>query len=190
MSLQPRQPPLWSAGEFLDAEVDGNQRHEFVNGAVFAMAGGSAEHGIITLNIASAVNSGAPETCQVFASDMKVRFRTETDERCYYPDVVVSCSAAEPDRYFRTEPVLLVEVFSPTTERTDRLEKLPIYKSIASVTEIALIAQANRTVELYRRRTGWAPELYGEKDRVTFESVGVAVDVSQIYRRIPPRSPW
>ena len=82
--------------------------------------------------------------CEPFISDMKIKVAPEL---FYYPDVVVTCDAPGGDAYFRTEPRLIVEVLSPTTERTDRHEKLAAYRSCASMQEYMLVSQERMLID-------------------------------------------
>jgi Uma2 family endonuclease len=174
---------LFSAEDYLQSENDGTWRHEFVNGVVFAMAGASDQHSLIVLNLASALSAGLPDRCQVFASEMKVQIRAGKDERFYYPDVLVSCSPTDRQRFTREEPAFIAEVLSDATERIDRGEKFEAYKTIASLQEYAILSQEEIRLELFRRRSGWEREVFGPDDAVRFESVDLTVKLSALYRR-------
>ena len=116
-----------SIDDYLRLEERGEQRHEYVNGMIYAMVGGTARHNVIATAISSALREhlrGTP--CTVFMSDMKV----QVGDVFYYPDVMAVCEPVDPDSLFQTRPVLLVEVLSGSTESKDRLEKLVAYQSI------------------------------------------------------------
>jgi Uma2 family endonuclease len=183
MSL-PRERFSLSVSDYLAGERDGMVRHEYVSGQAYAMAGASGRHNRIALNIAGRLNDYlADDECEAFMADMKVRVEPDL---FYYPDVVVTCDAPVTDPYFRTEPRLIVEVLSPTTERTDRHEKLAAYKNCPSVQEYALVSQDAMMVELHRR-TGetWQTELFTEPaEQCAFASVGLALSLSDIYRNV------
>jgi Uma2 family endonuclease len=155
-----------------------------VGGQAYAMAGASARHNRIALNIAGRLNDYlAGGDCEAFMADMKIRVAPEL---FYYPDVVVTCDAPGGDPYFRTAPRLIVEVLLPTTERTDRHEKLAAYKNCPSVWEYALIAQDGLLVELHRRDgDDWQTHILTESDeQCAFASVGLALSLSDIYRNV------
>src|SRR5215210_9413337 len=138
MSL-PKERQSLSVGGYLEGERDSEVRHEYVAGQAYAMAGASARHNRIALNIAGRLNDLlADGECEAFMSDMKVRVAPDL---FYYPDVVVACDPAGGDPYVRAEPRLVVEVLSPSTERTDRREKLAAYQSCPSLQEYALVSQ-------------------------------------------------
>jgi Uma2 family endonuclease len=114
---------LICAADYLAAENDGTWRHEFVNGAVYAMAGASDRHNLIRGNLAALLLGHTPEQCEVFSAEMKLRIKSNTDERYYYPDVFVVRDPNDCERYTRDHAVLVVEVLSPSTDRADRTEK-------------------------------------------------------------------
>lgn len=176
--------------EYLEAERDGEVRHEYVAGHVYEVgetgigAGASVRHNRIAGNIFTRLSvhlDGAD--CEPFISDMKVRVAPDL---FYYPDVFVACDPPGGDSYFRTEPRLVVEVLSPSTEHADRREKLAAYRDCASVQEYALVSQDGTRVELHRRAAGGRlAEVFDDaEDRVTFDSVGLTLSLRDIYRNV------
>jgi Uma2 family endonuclease len=183
MSLQKPQPYI-SVAEYLEREKDSPVRHEYVDGQIYAMAGTSARHNRIALNLASRLDdhlNGGP--CEVFIADMKVSVDPMV---YYYPDVVVTCDPPGGDPYVRTQPRLLIEVVSPSTERIDRHEKLFAYRRIPSLQEYVLVLQDRMQVEVYRRQgEEWPRQMCTQPDdRVHFASVGLTLSVSEIYRNV------
>jgi len=178
-----------SPADYLAAENDGSWRHEFVNGVVYAMAGASDRHNLIRGRLAAVLLGHAPQNCRVFSAEMKLRIKSNEDERYYYPDLFVACDPGDRERYWRGSAVLVVEVLSPTTERIDRTEKFEAYKRIASLSEYGLLAQDAIELELFRRRTDWQREFYQRDNTVTLESVGLTLSVSQLYRDIEFEDP-
>jgi Uma2 family endonuclease len=178
-----------SATDYLAAENDGNWRHEFVDGVVFAMAGASDRHNLIRGNLAGVLNSHVPEESQVFSAEMKLQFVRDMKERYYYPDVFVTCDPSDRENHSRKTAVLVVEVLSASTERTDRTEKFDTYTAIPSVIEYGLLSQDAMELELFRRRTGWQREFYQRDNTVTFESVNLTISVSSLYRRVQFEEP-
>lgn len=173
-----------SVAEYLAGEKDGVVRHEYVGGQAYAMAGASARHNRIAGNIFARLNDhldGAE--CEPFISDMKIRVASDL---FYYPDVVVTCDAPGGDAYFRTAPRLIIEVLSPTTERTDRHEKRAAYRGCPSMQEYALVAQDEMMIELHRRSgDAWHTEILTETDeRCAFTSVGLTLSLKDIYRNV------
>ncbi len=183
MSL-PRERFSLSVADYLAGERDGAVRHEYVSGQAYTMAGASGRHNRIALNIAGRLNDHlADDECEAFMADMKIRVAPDL---FYYPDAVVTCDDPIADPYFRTEPRLIIEVLSPTTERTDRHEKLAAYKNCPSLREYALVSQDGMMVELHRRTDdAWQTELFTEPaEQCAFESVGLTLSLSDIYRNV------
>lgn len=184
MSLTARKLTRVSAAEYLTAENDGTWRHEFINGVMFAMAGASERHNLIRSRLTATLLGHVAQDCRVFDAEMKLHIKDNADERYYYPDVFVSCDPNDRDPYSRNTAVLVVEVLSPSTERIDRFEKFEAYKSIPSLLEYGLLTQDSIELELFRRRTDWQREFYQQDNTVTFESVGLTINVSSLYRGI------
>ena len=135
----------FSSQEYLALERTSPTRNEFYQGEIFAMAGTSRTHNLITLNVGGYLNALlAEKPCEVYVSDMRVKV---TPEELYtYPDVVVVCG--EP--VFEDEqgdtllnPVLLIEVLSHSTKNYDREEKVKLFRMIETVREYLLISQEN-----------------------------------------------
>ena len=167
---------------YLAAENDGQVRHEYVDGIVYAMGGASDRHGLVASAIFVPLYSRLSDPCQVFMVDMKVRIEHEGATKFYYPDVLVSCAEDDRASHFREKPVLIVEVLSPSTDRIDRCEKLASYKTIPSLLEYVLADQDVPRVDVYRRRSGWQAESYLLGSTLRLESVDLTVD--DVYRRV------
>jgi Uma2 family endonuclease len=173
-----------SPEDYLAREMASPTRSEFVDGSVYVMSGASDRHGQVTLALGSRLFDRAPSGCQVFTSDMKLRIADEATVVYYYPDVLVSCAEDDRERYFREQPVLLIEVMSPSTERIDRIEKLAAYKRIPSLIEYVIAEQDMPKVEVFRRRTAWQGEEYLSGTTFHLESVGMEFSIEDIYRRV------
>src|SRR5262245_37213396 len=120
--------------EYLAGEARSEVRHEYVDGMVYAMAGGSEEHNLISLNVASALRAHLRgKACRVFMADVKVQPSSTREELFYYPDVMVVCDPRDTHRYFKRYPRILMEVLSPDTDRTDRREKFLSYIGIETL---------------------------------------------------------
>jgi Uma2 family endonuclease len=148
------------------------------------MGGASDRHNGAALNVASRLNEHLVDgPCEVFMSDMKLRVAANV---YYYPDVSVCCDPAPRDAYFREEPVLIIEVLSPTTERIDHHEKLVAYKGMPSLREYVLISQDQILVEVHRRADQeWQQEtLTQATDSLRLESVALNVKLAEVYRGV------
>lgn len=145
------QPHRYTVAEYFDLEAQSDTRHEFFEGEVFAMAGGSAVHNTLVLNCALALRTSLRgKACRVFAEN--VQLAVEAGRYYNYPDVQVTCAAADllAERTMKS-PVLLIEVLSKSTETRDRSWKFNQYKQIPSLRHYLLVSQYTCLVEWYRR---------------------------------------
>src|SRR4051812_38453135 len=118
-------PDSLTVEEYLAAEELADVRHEYIGGYVYAMAGGMPDHSLVGTNATALLHAqlrGHP--CRVFNSDMKLRVNFRSIFRFYYPDSQVVCRLAPRDQAYQPEPVIIVEVASQSTRRTDEVEKL------------------------------------------------------------------
>jgi Uma2 family endonuclease len=179
-----------SEDEYLRLEAQSPIKHEYVNGEMFAMTGSTLRHNAIALNVAAALRSHLRDTpCRAFIND--VRVRVERTHSYYYPDLLVSCArgAQTMDLGAMTveDPVLVIEVLSPSTEATDRREKLLAYRTLPSLSEYVLISQDEARVEIHRRRgdIGWEKIEYSGPETVEFASVSLQIGMGEIYEGVP-----
>ena len=122
--------------------------------------------------------------CRVFGSDMKVGIQTATDDIFYYPDLHVSCEQAS-NEHFNSEPKLIIEVLSGSTERKDRAEKFYNYRKLASLQDYVLVASDCQRVEIYSRSKVWELTLFiQEADGFSFDSVGLDLTLAEIYQDV------
>ena len=182
MSMVARKFTHVTANDYLLKEKVGVVRHEYVNGAVYAMSGASAAHNLIRGNASAYLLTSVSDPCFVFSAEMKLQVKTNEEERYYYPDIFVSCDPADNESYGTA--VLVIEVLSPTTERIDRTEKFEAYTRKPDLLEYGLLSQDAMELELFRRRNKWQRELFLGDDIVTFESINVTTNVSRFYRRV------
>jgi Uma2 family endonuclease len=171
--------------EYLRLEAYSNVRHEYVHGQIYAMAGGTPEHGTYAANVISALGAqlrGRP--CRVQTSDVRIRVPATGIDT--YPDVSVVCGSAErdaedPDAI--TNPVVLVEVLSPSTEEYDRGEKFEHYKRLPALREVVFVAHDERRIEVQRRRGSlWERVTVREGETVRLEAIGCELAVDEVYR--------
>jgi Uma2 family endonuclease len=173
-----------SIDDYLEGELVSDIKYEYINGEVYAMAGAKRSHNLVAGNIFAALHyhlRGTP--CRVFNSDMKVGILTATDDIFYYPDVHISCEK-KGNEHYNTEPKLIIEVLSDSTERKDRVEKFYTYRKLASLEEYVLVAQDCFRVEIYRRRTNWDVELLKENDPFQLESVELNLSIAEVYQGV------
>jgi len=163
-----------STHEYLQIERDAEQRHEYLNGELVAMAGGSRAHNLLATRVARLLGNhleGSP--CRVFQSDMKVR--VQRANRFYYPDIMVCCNPLEAgaDDYYETEPRLIVEVLSPKTAPIDDGEKRVNYQTLDSLEEYLLLDPKTRETLLYRRSGAfWMRICLSPEENLELMSIG------------------
>lgn len=141
-----------SVEDYLRGERTAHRKHEFVAGDVHAMAGGTVQHNRIASNVmGSLFGQLGDQKCQAFNSDMKVRIQMENGTRFYYPDASIVCEPNAPEDTFQDQPVVVVEVISDSTRRTDEYEKRDAYLSMVSMRVYVLIEQSAASALVYRR---------------------------------------
>jgi len=178
---------LVTVNDYLKFEQASEVRHEYVAGQVYAMAGASEEHNLIVINLVSLLRPHLRgSSCRVFVSDMKVKVELQNTDMFYYPDLLVTCDRSDPERYFKTNPSLIVEVLSNSTETTDRREKRINYQTIKSLQEYVLISQDTIKVEIYRKdeKYHWIIETLGKNDNLELNSVGLNLTMTDIYEDV------
>lgn len=175
--------------EYLAFEAASETKHEYVNGEVFAMAGGSIVHGALAAAVIAALSNVLRErTCRVLSSD--VRVRVKATGLSTYPDVSVVCAKimVDPDdEHGVLNPSLIVEVLSDSTEAYDRGAKAAHYRRIPALREYVLVSQSEPLIEVYRRNERGNWELVAEARagaRAELASCGepIFLDVDAIYR--------
>ncbi len=187
MSLAAEQA-TFDAPAYLTWEAEQPAKHEYLDGEVFAMAGASAAHVTIALNMAMALRNhlrGSP--CSVFISDMKLQ--VAADNAFFYPDVFVTCAARDrqPDANLAKQyPALIIEVLSDSTAAFDRGRKFELYQQIDTLQEYLLIEQDRKHADLFRKNNEglWVLHPAGEGDVVRLESVGVELALDGLYEDV------
>jgi Uma2 family endonuclease len=173
-----------SVTEYLEGEQLCEIRHELIDGQVYAMGGASRVHGLIAGNLFSQLRQNSREKhCQLFIADMKVRLKISGQDIFYYPDLLLSCDPDDRADYFSQAPCLIIEVLSESTERIDRREKMLAYQTLPSLLEYVLVAQDDRRVEIYRRRTEWRPEIVNE-GVFHLDCLDLSVAVDDVYEDV------
>lgn len=174
--------------DYLIVEEDSGMKHEFLDGRVWAMAGGTPEHAAIAANVIAMLSTHLRERrCRVYSSDLRVRVRATG--LTTYPDVTVVCGAIERDPEDRkghtvTNPKVLVEILSPSTEEYDRTEKLAHYQRIETVEEIVLVGHDRREIEVVRRGGdgAWTRIVTKGDGAARLESIECELALTDVYR--------
>jgi Uma2 family endonuclease len=179
---------LYTPEEYLAFEREAEEKHEFVDGEIVAMAGASREHNLIGTNVTVALGFRLRgRNCELYANDMRVRMRKN---RYGYPDVVVVCGAPEfDDEEFDVllNPTIAVEVLSKSTRFRDKTEKLVAYQKMESLRECLLIEQIEPRIEHYIKQTStqWLLKIYENLDEtISLESIDCQLPVAEIYAQI------
>ena len=180
--------PRFSPTEYLAWEELQEFRHEYLDGKIYAMTGGTVNHGRIALNIGSILarhlrGSG----CMVLNSDVKLQVAESSSTSFFYPDISVTCD--ERDRQasnFISHPCLIIEVLSPSTEAYDRGTKFRKYRRAATLREYVLVSTTDICLDIYRRNEQgkWEIETYLEGDLVELQSINFTAAIEQIYEDI------
>lgn len=172
--------------QYLIFEAAEKQRHEYVDGQVFAMAGGSAAHNVVALNIAMSLRAKLQgKGCTVYISDMKVRI---DDLNCfYYPDLMIDCGAFDKESVYTKTPSIIFEVLSRFTASTDRREKLVAYRHVVSVTHYVIVHQTRKRVEIFRKVDDeWTVQVIGSSESLELDICDdtVTISMNEIYADI------
>ena len=175
-----------TGSEYLAWEASQAERHMFVAGEVFSMAGGTAEHNRSAFKAAMALErhlAGTP--CKTFIGDM--RLKVQAADAYFYPDVVVTCDTvdiSDPKISTIVAPKLVIEVLSPSTVAYDRGQKFAAYRTLPSLQEYVLIDPESKTLEVFRKNTAGIWELHPSTDLTTnlrFESVDLTIKLEAFF---------
>ena len=173
MAPQLAYKPYFTADEYLAFEQESGEKHEYIHGEIYAMAGGTAAHATISLNMATVLKRhlrGSP--CQCFMSDMKLR--VEASDAFFYPDVFVSCGVEQRNKQqAKTDAVLVIEVLSPSTAGYDRGAKFAHYRLLPDLHEYLVIDPETASADLYRKEENgtWTFHPYREDACIQLSSV-------------------
>ncbi len=187
-----------SVEEYLALEREAEERHEYLDGQIYAMAGESPEHGAICINLSGQLYTqlrGKP--CQAFSKDMKVRSgptpqRGQTTKGLFsYSDLLVVCGELkfhDAHRDVLLNPCVIIEVLSSTTEAFDRGEKWSRYQTwLPELSDYLLISQTSPQLEHFNRQTGdaWLYSLVNNLEaRLHLESIDCVLPLAEVYDRI------
>jgi Uma2 family endonuclease len=141
-----------SVSDYLAGEHDSPVKHEYLGGFVYAMAGATNAHNRIASNILGELHARLRgKSCRSYNSDTKIRVKLPTHTRFYYPDVSVICDSNPSTESYQDRPVIIVEVLSNKTRRTDQGEKKDAYLTIPTLQLYLLMEQECAAVTVYRR---------------------------------------
>lgn len=178
----------FSIDDYMAWEAEQAERHEYLNGEVFAMTGARDAHNTIAGNMFAGLRAALRGTpCRAFIADMKLR--VDAADAVFYPDVLVTCDprdkTPEADTAKR-HPSLIVEVLSDSTAAYDRGFKFEQYRAIDTLREYLLVEQTRRHIDLFRRGEDgrWVLEPLSDTDKITLLDSRVTLSLDEIYEDV------
>ena len=183
------QPKLFSESEYLYMERASSIKHEFYQGRIYAMTGASKNHNLIVANtLASLHGQLRRSSCQVYASDMRVAIPSSS--LYTYPDLVIVCGQTlfrDDQQDTLINPLVFIEILSPSTERYDRGMKFQHYSMLESVQDYLLIAQDQQRIEHFTRQGSgqWLLHVVTSAEHViTIDSIKSRLNLDDIYEKV------
>lgn len=174
----------YAYAEYTSLEEGGAIRHEYLDGEIYALAGGSPDHAALAATVIGLLRSRLPRDCRVFTSDLRIRI--PSTGLSTYPDAAVVCGRtqrAADDSLAVVNPVLLVEITSNSTEDYDRGEKLRHYQCLPSLREVLIVSHREPYLTLHRRETAdWATLEARTGQAVALASIAAELSVDEVYR--------
>jgi Uma2 family endonuclease len=179
----------WTLEEFLALDDGSDRRHELYEGEIVAMSPPARGHSALVSRLARIIGNALEPPCEVF-TEAGIVSPARADS-WYQADLAVACTPGLASDPFIAEPLLIVEVLSPSTETIDCGRKAPDYREIASVQEILLVASDRPRMELWRREPdGWKVRIHDLDRAVALGTLGITIDLGALYAGIlPPPSP-
>lgn len=177
----------YSYAEYLALEAFSNVKHEFLGGQIYAMAGGTPEHAALAAAVIGLLfGQLRGGTCRANDADLRVRTPSGLST---YPDVTVVCGPSEragDDPQAVTNPTLIVEVLSRSTEEYDRGDKFEHYKSIESLRQYVLVSYSAHSVEVWTRgpQRDWSRAVAGDGDAAQLTAIRAGLDVRELYAAV------
>jgi Uma2 family endonuclease len=183
MSEAARQLTNWiSFAEYLEEEGNAEERHEYIDGKVFQMAGASERHEIVAGNLFVAIHQHLKGSqCRVFKGDMKVKVSLHRRDLVYYPDVMVTCDPADSQPLYKESPKLLIEVMSDY--KADHVEKLFAYQQLPSLEQYLVVSQDpnEKQAWLYQRANDWDQEEGAPNGTIQLDSIDFSIALDEVY---------
>lgn len=181
---------FYTLEEYFALVKESEERYEYWNGEIFLMGGASPEHVFITDNVVRTLgNQLESRNCRAMSSDIRIKVPAAPPFR--YADVSVACQPFEFEEIgglkVLVNPILLIEILSHTTERSDRTKKFTLYQSIPSFKEYLLISQAEASVTQYVKQpdNSWKPdEVTGLGSSLYLPSIDCTLILTEIYRGV------
>ena len=183
-NLAPKVP--FTAADYLAWDIEQPDRHDFVDGEVYAMSGGEDRNATVAGNVYIALRAHLRGSkCSVYVTDVRLHVRAR--DNYFYPDVMVTSSDADrASRLSKSDPILIVEVLSKSTEAYDRGEKFANYRAVDTLCEYVMIDINSRGVDLYRKGADglWVlhpTEMLQPDAHITLGSVKLKIDSATLF---------
>ena len=179
--------PAFTGIDYLAWEAGQAERHEFIEGEVFARAGAEDRHITVSGNAYIALRhhlAGSP--CRTYMADM--RLLVAASNSYFYPDVLVTCSARDAaSPLVKSEPKLIIEVLSKSTAAYDRGGKFSHYRQLPSLEEYMLVDLDQRSADVFDKREDglWLLHPFAKGETVTLASVGLSIGAAQLFAEVP-----
>ena len=174
--------------QYLRQELAAQERSEYRNGEIYAMSGGSLNHGTLIHALHIVLGNGTEGTpCRSFGSEIKLRI--EAADAYYYPDAMVVCGEVEVESESNgivTNPIAVFEVLSPGTQRDDKGQKFLDYQTLPGLREIIFLASDRKVAERYERQEGgsWRYTAYVGDVVLPIDAAGLTLDLARLYARL------
>ena len=178
-------PPM-TPEQYFVWESEQLEKHEYIDGQIYAMGGGSRNHSLIAVRLITLLANHLEESsCEVGNSDLRINILDTQDYT--YPDISVTCDDRDQTTtQYITYPCLIVEVLSKSTEAYDRGGKFRMYRCNPKLIDYLLVSSTNRSIDLYHKKESgdWVIHNYQEQDTVELKSINLSFPVQEIYRRL------
>lgn len=177
---------VFSPGEYLEIEMRSQERHEYYDGHIIAMAGGSTAHGIIQVNLITSFSNLFREKkrpCRPFGSDTRVYV---SDTKYFYPDVSIICGKPDVDGQNNWKnPEIVIEILSESTASFDQNEKAAAYRQMPSLKELVLIDSRVKAITIFQKQDdgAWVERSYGDQV-VAVRVAGEELPLAEIYEGV------
>ena len=179
--------PLLTPEEYFTWEEKQVEKHEYINGQIYAMSGGTVNHGRIAIRFITMLETHLENSnCLTGNSDIKIKIVNTPNYT--YPDVSVTCDDRDKNtpNYF-TYPCLIIEVLSDSTEAYDRGKKFRMYRQNPVLQDYLLVSSTRMEIDLYQKNDAgeWIIINYQEGDTIELKSINLSFPIEQIYRNLP-----
>ena len=177
---------LMAVEQYLAMEAESEIRHEYIDGEIWPMTGGTLNHDMITMNLTLALGPQLADTdCRLYSCNMRVRV---SPTRYVYPDLSAVCGEAETGNGTTTllNPIFVVEVTSPSSIERDRVSKVELYGALPSIQDYLILDQERVFAQCYSRgERGWHLQQFDDlDDEIALEPLGCTLRLAQLYRGV------